>query len=349
MQGNIKLDRLPKGTELRRINLGYKGTWFRESFENGIITYGVPIRAYAALLAGDRQDLEAFYLSQISGETGEPVIRSVVSRYANDLTLFCTADENLVWLETGGGHLCWCQAKPGVTILREYVENNPNLLEDRKSYLLARRTVSGWHTTDIKGHPLKLWALHPKGRDWLTQRGTIGRLEHADYFLALLNADPLDQWHNRSDLMKAAAAVGWRQGLNLPSVPREWGQEVTRMTNSILNTAAHSNGQTVETTVKVKNSLLNESDWHILLRRLLVEQNYRCKITGRKLVPKGQGETNWLQPSVDRIDSDGDYEESNVQVVSWAANRAKGALPPDQVQAFFAALQMPIEQEGDPE
>lgn len=199
MQGNIKLDRLPKGTELRRINLGYNGTWFRESFENGIITYGVPIKAYEALQAGDHEALLAFNLSQISSYTGEPVIRSVASRYANDLTLFCTADDTLVWLETGPESLCWCQAEPEVTILREYVEDNPNPLEDRKSYLLARKTVSGWHTTDIKGHPLKLWALHPKARDWLTQRGTIGRLEHADYFLALLNAEPLDQWHNRSD------------------------------------------------------------------------------------------------------------------------------------------------------
>lgn len=121
------------------------------------------------------------------------------------------------------------------------------------------------------------------------------------------------------------------------------------MTNNIFSTVANANGQTVEKTVKVKNSHHNHSDWHLILCRLLVEQNCRCKITGRKLVPKGQAETNWLQPSVDRIDSNGHYEEGNVQVVSWAANRAKGDLPPDQVEAFFAALQMPIEQEGDAE
>lgn len=122
------------------------------------------------------------------------------------------------------------------------------------------------------------------------------------------------------------------------NISNDWKWEVARMTKTILSTVKVANGQTVEKTVKIKNTFFNESDLQVFLRQCLVRQNYLCAITGRKLVLEGSGD-DWLRPSADRIDSYGHYTPENIQIVSKAANMAKGAIEPEEVAAYFAAIQ----------
>ena len=55
------------------------------------------------------------------------------------------------------------------------------------------------------------------------------------------------------------------------------------------------------------------------LKQINTEQGNRCVYSGAEFSPK-------QRPSVDRIDSSKPYTQDNVQLVTWAVNRAKATL-----------------------
>lgn len=336
-QGPLSLSQEPSA--VRRINLGFGNKWLQTCLERNVLAFGVSQRAYELYVAGDLAGLVEYYMGLISPFTEELNRREVASRYANEIKFFCETGDEILWLVKGATYLHWCRAEKGARIESEYIENNPNRLEDRRAHLMVRPIKGEWKNQSLNGRSLELWKLHPKARDWLTQRGTMGRLQHADYFIALIEDEDLVSWHSLPE-MKASLIKGWNT--EIPNVPPEWGFEVGRLAASIMNVVANANGQVVERISKIKNSSLSESEWHVELRKRLLAQNFRCNITGRDLTVSKGSTDPWLQPSVDRINSDGDYEPSNIQIVSWAANRAKGDLSPDKVESYFQALQLAV-------
>ena len=94
---------------------------------------------------------------------------------------------------------------------------------------------------------------------------------------------------------------------------------------SVGKTVFSSNGQTVES--KVKNKELRMTDYELdkLLRHLLDLQEERCAITGLPFQYKGAHKDSNMLPSLDRIDSDGHYEKSNLQLVCRFINFWKQA------------------------
>lgn len=116
-------------------------------------------------------------------------------------------------------------------------------------------------------------------------------------------------------------------------------KQAALMAKRVLNTVKRSNGQTEERKVKEKKCSLSEGQLQILLINLLKEKKHICAITNQSLNRYGEASNHWLEPSVDRINSDGHYTEDNIQIVSKAANMAKSDLPPEDVQLFFEALQ----------
>lgn len=119
---------------------------------------------------------------------------------------------------------------------------------------------------------------------------------------------------------------------------QSWKLDVARMAGTILGTVKLADGRQVTTTSKVKTTEMSEGELQVFLLQKLEEQNYLCAITKRKLECK-KGAFDWLAPSADRIDSDGHYTKDNIQIVSCAANRAKGNVAPEYVDTFFEALQ----------
>jgi len=115
---------------------------------------------------------------------------------------------------------------------------------------------------------------------------------------------------------------------------------VERMVKTILDTVKNSNGQKVEITRKNKGCDLSKEELTEVLTRKLKEQNNKCNLTGHELSFNATGKDDWLVPSADRINSDGHYTEGNIQVVSKAVNRAKGAIEEgERLDSYFKALQ----------
>lgn len=111
---------------------------------------------------------------------------------------------------------------------------------------------------------------------------------------------------------------------------------VASMKYAILDTVKYSNGQQALTTVKNKELLMSETELEILLRDLMAKQGNRCAITGLSFSMRG-GDKNFL-PSADRINSDGHYEASNIQIVCQFINFWKGAQDDNEFRSLIASV-----------
>lgn len=100
---------------------------------------------------------------------------------------------------------------------------------------------------------------------------------------------------------------------------------VDRMVRTTVNTTAHSKGQIVTKTVKVKRLSVSTTDLAAHLLELIDRQEGRCAISGLRLQFDAKDADKELLCSLDRIDSSEHYTLENLQVVCRFVNRWKGA------------------------
>ena len=118
---------------------------------------------------------------------------------------------------------------------------------------------------------------------------------------------------------------------------------IRRMIDSIANTVKHATGQTVEVTKKLKQLGLNHDELDAHLRKLMAKQKGRCALTGIKLDLRKEGFDRKLWPSPDRIDSNGHYTSSNLQIVCAFVNGWKGAAPDEEFRRLLELVRQPAE------
>ena len=120
---------------------------------------------------------------------------------------------------------------------------------------------------------------------------------------------------------------------------------VVAMRYAVEETVRNVSGQIAERRVKNKELHMNAAELEKLIASLLDLQGDRCALTG---IPfnfhEPDGDSNLL-PSVDRIDSDGHYEEGNLQIVCRFINFWKS----DTNDEEFRRLLMLVRGEEGPE
>jgi len=97
-------------------------------------------------------------------------------------------------------------------------------------------------------------------------------------------------------------------------------KSVVVMRQSVENTVKNSNGQLVQRVQKNKELRMTAQQLEATIRQLLVQQDNKCALTGIPLQFLGQHEDKNLLPSLDRKDSNGHYENGNLQVVCQFIN-----------------------------
>jgi len=111
---------------------------------------------------------------------------------------------------------------------------------------------------------------------------------------------------------------------------------VWAMASQAQQTALQSNGQVVEKIVKNKDLRLSKEALIAHLNELLDETGNRCAITGLAL--QFQGPDSQMQPSLDRIDSNGHYEAGNLQVVARFINFWKSDVADIEFRRLIAIV-----------
>lgn len=95
---------------------------------------------------------------------------------------------------------------------------------------------------------------------------------------------------------------------------------VIAMRMAVENTVRNSNGQLVQRVLKNKELRMTSQELEAHIRHLLIQQGNKCALTGIPLQFQGQHEDKNLLPSLDRKDSNGHYEDGNLQVVCQFVN-----------------------------
>src|SRR5260370_39813838 len=117
-----------KGLYIKR---GRSGSWEKECLENGILRFGYKETPFDAAVSGDWEAVREVWLDAREDE-------GTATRDVIQIRHFFEATADTIWITFSEGFLWWSFAKPGV-----------KKHEDGKgSY---RKTVDGWHNTDIKG------------------------------------------------------------------------------------------------------------------------------------------------------------------------------------------------------
>lgn len=104
-------------------------------------------------------------------------------------------------------------------------------------------------------------------------------------------------------------------------VPPEWRAEAIRLARNL------KRGQVR------KGGAFRPSD----IRRLLIEQDFRCAITGRPFDLSGGLRAPW-RASIDRIDCARPYQRGNVRLVALVVNMAMGAWGEGTLRELAALL-----------
>ena len=121
-------------------------------------------------------------------------------------------------------------------------------------------------------------------------------------------------------------------------------KSIAQIRLTINGTVSQANGQIVERKVKEKELRMTDAELDRRIRELLEVQEDRCAITGLPFQFQGAHRDANMLPSLDRIDSAGHYERSNVQLVCRFINFWKQAAD----DAEFRRLIMVVRgEEGD--
>jgi hypothetical protein len=101
-------------------------------------------------------------------------------------------------------------------------------------------------------------------------------------------------------------------------------KSIVAMRMSVENTVKNANGQLVQRILKKKELRMTAQQLEAAIRQLLAQQENKCALTGITFQFQGQHHDKNLLPSLDRKDSNGHYEEGNLQVVCQFINFWKG-------------------------
>lgn len=229
-----------------------------------------------------------------------------------------------LWIHREKDQLWWTMSLPEKVQVN--LHNGASVGRKEDQYYVLSKPSAPWSNNCKQGRPLKWRALHPRAKEFLFTEGTIQRLAdvNAEYAVALIEGSDLSYWHSLSTWVRRAEKA--KRGDCHSFSPVEIAIE--RMARVAESTASNSNGQQVATTLKNKEfRFATRFELEKYLKALIDAQDGVCAITGIPFQYDTAFVDEELFPSLDRIDSDGHYEEGNLQIVCRFINRWKSDSP----------------------
>jgi hypothetical protein len=297
----------------------------RENYEwpvclaRGTVATMNEVNAQALWEAGDR---ESYVRERMKGKTAAGIAptRPVASRWFNLMTIISETAGDL-WIHRAQSQLWWTISRPDPPTFTPKVEP----IGDKRNVIVCHKPCEPWSNSNRMGNRLEWSGLHPKAREFLATESTLGQLseDNANYAHALINGDDLGPWHIRQR-WKEKLLTSRKGGLVTVFSPKQ--RAAVRMAETAGATAAGANGQQVLKTIKNKEvRFASQAALERYVLQLIELQDGLCAITGLALQYDGDDDDVEMLCSLDRIDSDGHYEEGNLQIVCRFANRWKSS------------------------
>jgi hypothetical protein len=158
-------------TDIRYIKLGAGGKWVQVSFDRGEIHFSHRTVQHDLCVRGDWDAV----IPQFTDLGRSPSKAKDGMREIRD---FYTLGADCLWITFADGHLWWAFAEPEVVWLGDR--------EDGRGARI-RKTVDGWHKTNVNGEPLRTDHLSTKLTQVAAYRQTICSVKEADYLVRRIN------------------------------------------------------------------------------------------------------------------------------------------------------------------
>ena len=301
-------------------NLGFENVYWPVCRSDSVLTLYTSKKLFECWTNGDREGWIEWATHNAKMTNGQLAIKPVASRWFNLLTIF---HETLgdIWIHRDRDQLFWTRTVSGPTSVSHItdptaVSSKTGPVGHSNPYLLLKKPTERWRSTTEAGRPLFWKGLHPKSRDFLQTEATYQEVAndrgYKDYVFSLLNDQNLDAWHNR---------IEWKEKQKNPV--RTFSALENTIYDAMLrirSTVAKADGRIFEKSSKVKNLTVPEEEFRLFLRRLYDEQGGLCMLTGLRMLLNGEDGAGDFRLSVDRINSNGHYDPSNVQLVCRFAN-----------------------------
>lgn len=312
-------------------NFGRHNYEWPECLRRGTIATMNRVASHAFWVAGDKEGYVRYQLNHTLTAAGIRPTRPVASRWFNLMTIISESEGDL-WIHREKDQLWWTRSRSEAAEIMPGID--PHLSGDQR-VLVCHKPCDPWSNQTITGHRLEWASLHPKAKEFLFTEGTLQQVaeENAAYALALIDGKDLSPWHTR-EKWRAKLVNAKTSPVNVFSAVQ---RSATRMAMQAFATAAGSNGQEVTRTVKNKEVRFTQPDLEAYLCALIESQDRLCALTELRMQLDGEHDDSEMLPSLDRIDSDGHYEEGNLQVVCRFANRWKSV---DQDANFRRLIQL---------
>lgn len=284
---------------------------------------------------GDRSGYIAHAIATKKSAAGITPTKPVASRWFNLATITSETSGDL-WIHREKEELWWTITRADPVQVTLEASNEPERRSAR--VFLSQKPALQWSNLDKKGGRLVWKALHPRAREFLFTEGTLQKLAetHADYAQSLIAGEDLSLWHSQP---------GWRQkeeksGKAPVTVFSAAKRTALRMASTAMSTTLNSNGQEVLRTIKNKElRFVSLGELQDYLEALLFDQEHACAITSLPLQFDGEHTDPEMLCSLDRIDSNGHYEEGNLQVVCRFINRWKSDSDDGEFRRLIRILQ----------
>lgn len=244
-----------------------------------------------------------------------------------------------IWIHREKDELWWTISLPEQVQVQLHDGAAVGRKEER--YYVFNKPANPWRNKCKRGRKLNWRELHPKAKEFLFTEGTIQRLadSNAEYAKALIEGSNLEFWHSLPAW--AGKAEKAKRGACLTFSPVEIA--ITRMAGVAESTAANSNGQQVTRTLKNKEFRFTKLSLEKYLAALIEAQDGTCAITGIPFQYDTVADDEEFLPSLDRIDSNGHYEEGNLQIVCRFINRWKSDSPDSEFRRLIHAVRSSLQ------
>ena len=156
---------------VRYIKLGRGGRWADAAIERGELHFGYKNATHELSLAGDAESIKK-HLTELGRDN------QAATRDAREVLDFYELGSDCLWITFSRDHLWWAFAAPEVT----WIGGDGQTEGER-----TRKTIGGWHNTDIRGVPLKTNTLSTMLTKVGGYRRTICKVEAQDYLLRRIN------------------------------------------------------------------------------------------------------------------------------------------------------------------
>lgn len=308
-------------------NFGRGNTMWPECLSKSIVCSYEDKDLFAFWQNGDRDGyIEKCMADKLTARGLRPT-KPVASRWFNTNHTISETEGDM-WIHRDGDHLWWTSSLPGKVVIETRIGSGAKA----EPYFVFVKRATPWSNQSKKGKTLLWRELHPKGREFLFTESTVQCVSphNAEYALALIKGEDLRRWHSLPAWTDKAEKAKRSESRSLTPVE----VSIFRMVQTAEATCANSNGQEVTRTVKNKELRFTRLGLEKYLADLMASQDRQCAITGIPFQFDTECDDGEFLPSLDRIDSNGHYEEGNLQVVCKFVNRWKS----DSEDADFRRL-----------